>query len=308
MLVILNQYAGGGTAEKKWRTLEPSFRRAAGPFTLVERCSEAPLRQTVADALSRGESDFVAAGGDGTINSLVNVLGDRLTQGPSERVRLGAIGLGSSNDFHKPFCPEQRIEGVPAKIDFHRASPRDVGCLTLSRNGTECRLYFLINASVGVTANANALFNNPDAVLKALKRWHTPLAILYAALRTIAGHTNLHVLIESEEVGSISAGLSNLGIVKNPYFSGSLHYGDPARYDNGRFAVHLYSGMSRTGLVSLLFTLTRGTASSPHSRSWSTRSLTVSAENEFAVEYDGEVAHASKACFTILPRCLDVCQ
>ncbi len=38
-----------------------------------------------------------------------------------KQINIGAVGIGSSNDFHKPFHPTNTIENVPYKINFKDA-------------------------------------------------------------------------------------------------------------------------------------------------------------------------------------------
>ena len=84
--------------------------------------------------------------------------------------------------------------------------------------------YFLLNASMGVTAEANNLFNNPDAVLKFLKKHFTGLAILYAAFRTIFSYKNFEAKIIFDSYETYSFNISNLSIIKSPNISGDLSY------------------------------------------------------------------------------------
>ena len=94
--VIMNPVAGRGRALKA----KPQILKA-----LLEYNAELPLgetkgpqhatelaRQTVRD----GFDLIIIAGGDGTINQVVNGMGD-------ERIPLGVIGCGTGNDFARAF-------------------------------------------------------------------------------------------------------------------------------------------------------------------------------------------------------------
>jgi hypothetical protein len=43
-----------------------------------------------------------------TVNPLADTIGKRALR-ESWRIRLGAVGLGSSNDFHKPIRDDRRL-------------------------------------------------------------------------------------------------------------------------------------------------------------------------------------------------------
>jgi diacylglycerol kinase family enzyme len=193
-------------------------------------------------------------------------------------------------------------------IDSAAAVSRDVGSITYKDGDSYRTEYFLVNASVGVTAEANRFFNSPDKTLQNLKRFHVPSAILYAAVKTIASFQNVHAWVISTETGLKAVDLSNLGVVKNPNFSGSLHYPRAADYSSGKLSVYLSHGLSRLALFPLLSKLTRGRFDEGDKTcSWCTSTLEVFADRPFVIEYDGEIITTTCAHFSILPRHLKVC-
>jgi diacylglycerol kinase family enzyme len=308
MLVLINPNAGGGQALRKWAKVEPILRSSKPSLNEYVLDGEAATESTIARALEDGETEFVAGGGDGTVNGILNALLVLADKSRIQNISLGAIGLGSSNDFHKPFCQTRLIEGIPTSVDFAAAASRDVGCITYDDGHSYRTKYFLVNASVGVTAEANKFFNSPDKTLRSLKRFHVSSAILYAAAKTILSYRNIHAWVLSPETGLKAVDLTNLGVVKNPHFSGSLHYPTPADCSSGKFSVHLCHSLRRLGLFSLLGKLTRGRFDENEtSCSWSTSALNVFADRPFATEYDGEIVTTTRAHFSILPKHLKVC-
>lgn len=314
MLVLLNPNAGGGTAAERWTVVEPEVRRATGgdgvgSVETVSVGSFDQLRHLVADRLGRGERTFVAAGGDGTVHELVNALMPALDSGHLEDVRLGAVGLGSSNDFHKPLSDRRLVDGVSLRLDVTRARVHDVGELRYrDPSGREGRRWWLVNGSVGLTAEANAYFNGPDPIVRRLKRGATGLAIGWAALRTLwrVRPRRFHVTIDDER-GEWRT-LSNLGVVKNPHFAGDFRYDSPLEPDSGRFHVHELGDLSRPGLLRALARLARGRfAGTPAARTVVARRLLLRAPEPFAVEVDGEVLVVREAEFTLYPRRLALC-
>jgi diacylglycerol kinase (ATP) len=307
MIILLNPGAAGGTAPEKWRrfssTLPPLREK-------VEVCFLGPrvdLNALVETAASQGECHYLAAGGDGTVHAVLNALMG-LSRQLRSRVILGAVGLGSSNDFHKPFHPDKILGGIPRLMDFRQPRPRDVGHVSFRQNGNACTRHFLINASAGITAEGNALFNRPDTILGYLKQQSTPLAILYAALKALSLHRNGRFTINIPEQESTVLNLTNLGICKNPHFSGSLRYDVAAEYENGNFHIFAAEEMGFVERLGLLRSLSRGRFRGlPRTRSWQARSLTVSAGSVFPLELDGEIYYTDRATFTVLQQSLQVC-
>ena len=294
---------------KKWNKIDHLFRQTTPPFFVHKMNGKADSEKFILSAIRNSETDFVAGGGDGTVNCLLNFLLKSLSGNQKKTIRFGAIGLGSSNDFHKPFNKHQFINGIPCKIDFDNAKLRDIGRITFNGDGKQSTKYFLINSSAGVTADANRFFNHPDNILKNLKYFSVPLAIFYAAFKTILTHRNIEVTITSDETGHFRTSLSNIGILKNQYFSGNLRFNSDVKYDDGRFDIHLSQGMGKLELVSLLWKLNTNISNYiSKMSSWSTRAIIISSNKPFNVEFDGEIIKTNSARFQVLPQYLKVCQ
>ena len=308
MLVLINPNAGGANALKKWGKLDDGLldlSNGVRAFTMQDPSSFAFAIQR---SFSLGERDFVAAGGDGTVNLVLDALVNLRKQNRRNGVRLGAIGLGSSNDFHKPIHRNQLSNGIPIKLDFGNARPRDIGRVRYDDNGRMIERFFISNASIGVTAEANHFFNNPGPLLRVLKRIHTPGAILYAALNTILAYVNLPINFRKLERDEFTSPVTNLGILKNPHVSGDFCYQSSIPVDDGKFVVHLCHSMTTIELLRLLWALGRGQFESVQKRrSWSVTGFSVHTSTPFAVEFDGEVIRSSNVEFSVLPRFLKVC-
>lgn len=307
MILLLNPKAGGNTAAEKWRRFVAASPRLEEEVHVHFLQEKKDMPALVNEAASRGELHYVAAGGDGTVHDLLNAL-MQLPLALRKNAILGAIGLGSSNDFHKPFEKGRMVGGVPYQIAFDHASPRDIGVAIVRNDGVQNTIYFCINASIGITAQGNALFNRPDRPLAWLKSHSTRSAILYAALNAIITYPNTPMIVELPSGEHAPLSLTNLGIVKNPNFSGSLRYDVPSRYDDGLFHVCVATSMGFLNRLHLLWSLTRGVFTGiPNTVSWTTPSLTVESPSPFAVELDGEIMSATKVEFSIIPSGLKVC-
>ena len=159
---------------------------------------EGRWRAALEDEVRKGVPVVLAAGGDGTVGAVASAL---LACPNAAHVALGAVGLGSSNDFQKPFGVVHA--GVPLRIDVAGARPRDVGRALFSRNGEPpTERAFLVSASLGVTARANALFNEGrGALLGFLKRRWVDGAVFYAALAALESHADIRGLVRLRRRG-----------------------------------------------------------------------------------------------------------
>jgi diacylglycerol kinase family enzyme len=256
--------------------------------------------------LDGGETRLIAAGGDGTVNMLVSTV---MRHGARKSVKVGAIGLGSSNDFHKPLNGAPVVAGAPLRVDFGTAARHDI-CLLMYEDdaGAKHFRHWLINASIGTTAEANRLFNDPDAILNLLKRRSADIGIVYAAARTIARYRPQLFRLTLNQNPPLDLLVKNLGIVKNPNFTGSLGYDSPYEPASGEFFIHHLGKTSALRLATTVIGLLNGRfMGRAGTNSWRARRLNVRAAVPFAVECDGEVVTTRNATFSVIPRMLQVC-
>jgi len=316
-LVVLNPTAHGGRARALWSWVEPEVASYSRPEVV---CTDPAghWTDTVHRARESGVRLFLAAGGDGTVNALVNALstGDpsdgAAVEGASrEPITLGAIGLGSSNDFHKPVG--HRMGDVPLRVDPRHTRSRDVGLARYrDPEGQVQTRRFVISASMGLTAEANALFNGRGRTIRWLKRKSTDSAILYAALCTIAKHQSFpaELCIEGGDGRRMSVQLTSLSVMKTPFLSGWLRFDTPVEPDDGHFAVNLCDDLSRLDILRVLRELSRGRflacrrAGTEHFRA---AKLTVRASHPVALELDGEVVRATEVTFEMSSQQLRCC-
>ena len=258
MLVVLNEKANHGTARKKWLAIEkPLFARLANASIAITR-NVAELENAVRFQWESGERQFIAAGGDGSVNCLLNCLTRMVGDGPELKdLTLGAIGLGSSNDFHKPFDRNSFIDRIPVKIDCQNVKYADVGkAVFTTRDTGKITRHFLINGSMGLTATANYKYNHPDPFLAWLKPRFTNVSILYAALSTMFFYRNQPAAIAGYTDGMKQ--ISNINILKNPHFAGSFHYRIPQKLDDGFLTVALCLDMNKKEMLRTMMGLARG--------------------------------------------------
>jgi len=307
MLVLVNPQAGAGNGLHRWRRVIPLLDRR---LATAERCvapDAARAAQAIRDALAAGEREFVAAGGDGTVNLVVSTLLAHTAPPDRGHLRVGAIGLGSSNDFHKPHRPESALAGVPARLDFDRVVPHDVGRMRYwTTGGWHCR-HWILNASIGITAEGNRRYNDDPRVARA-KHIHPDLGMAWAALGALRDGHPRPMDVGSDGARPARMSVTNIGVVKNPHFTGMLRYDTPYEPGSGLFDVHLLGDVGALARARAFAALCRGRFTGlPGTASWRARRLRVTADRPFAVEGDGEVITTTDVTFSLDPQALAVC-
>jgi diacylglycerol kinase family enzyme len=307
VIVFLNRHADYGRGASTWARVEPELARRVGPFEVREIGSLDGVAASLREAVVRGERAFVAAGGDGTVNLLLNAL---LRLEGAEDVTLGAVGLGSSNDFHKPPAKDAFVANVPVRVDCANARPCDVIRIDLADDdGHASTRFALINASLGITAEANASFNAPSRFVRAARWLSVDAAIVASVLRTLATYSDVECRIGVDGVAMGTFPVSNLGVIKNPHFAGSFCYDTPIAADDGKLGVNLCERLTPLqALVTLAALSRRRFRGRPKTRSWIAERVSVEAVRSFALETDGEVVRARRAEFAVLPKRIRCCR
>jgi diacylglycerol kinase family enzyme len=168
-----------------------------------------------------------------------------------------------------------------------------------------------VNASIGITAEANRFYNERSGLMERVKRGTGGgVAMTWAALHGLfrAGVKELTVENGGGSGSARRFRVRNLGIVKNPHFAGRLRYDSPHDPTSGDFFVHILGDVGLRRVVTALAGLARGRfVGRSGTRSWRASRLTVSGSVPFAVEMDGEVITTRSAEFSILPQRIRVC-
>ncbi len=299
--ILVNEAAHQGRAGDLWQKARADVLAQLPPGT-VEQLFSPPFDLTacLGEMIAKGVNCFISAGGDGSANYLLNGLMNLREEGEGPFF-LGGIGLGSSNDFMKPFG--EKIAGLPVRIDWQNPRPSDVGEVIFeNENGEMKRLFFIANASLGVTAAANYHFNHPDFLLKILKKNWTTGAIIWTALRTILRWKNNPVRLIFNGLEKEVA-LSNLAVLKNPHVSGDFKYDQPIQQDDGWLGLNYCAGMSRLELLKTLTDLSKGRfLGKPKRFSELVKNLQVITEKLQPLETDGEVCLAKNIKFNFVPQ------
>jgi len=171
--VIFNPAAKGQKAGR--------FRRGLNAITteceLKPTTAPGDARRLAAAAVEDGFDTVIAAGGDGTLNEVLNGLGDA-PEGFA-RARLGVLPLGTVNVFARELGIPTQPEAAWAVLRRARERRIDLPRLEWSRAGETRRAYFAQLAGAGLDARAIQLVN------WSLKKKIGPLAYVAAGLRAL---------------------------------------------------------------------------------------------------------------------------
>ncbi|HNV48294.1 MAG TPA: hypothetical protein PKJ16_14710, partial [Spirochaetota bacterium] len=238
-----------------------------------------------------------------------NAIMDPSRDRPRASVIFGAIGLGSSNDYHKPMDQSPRIADVPAHIDDKNARLVDVGkAVMVDTAGKKIVRYFILNASIGFVAEGNAYFNTNKPVLAWFKRRNTDLAILYTIIVMLCTYKNIKASISLDGGIRKRYTITSLGILKKVQFSGDFVYDTPVTADDGMFDVNLWENMGRIGILGTLAALSKGKFTGrKKTRTWRAQSVEIAPDRPIHLELDGETTEIVSAELSVVHKAVKIC-
>lgn len=300
VVILVNLGANGGRAADRWNTVKSDvLAMCSEDARIIEFSPPEESTSQVTAAIADGYRTFISAGGDGSAHYLVNQIMSEKKEDARDFV-LGGIGLGSSNDFIKP--KKHFIKDIPTRLNLPDAIPADIGkAIWQDEEGKVHTRYFIANASLGVTAEANWLFNAGDMFINVLKKRWTNAAILYTAVRTILAFKNFRAKVRWEDQ-SADMMLSNIAVLKSPYISGSFCFDDPVKRDDGFLGINICQDMTKTELLGVLAGLARGKFTGTRNTiTKAVKKLTLILEKPAALEMDGEVVRTKEVNFSVIP-------
>lgn len=305
-IVIFNPAACGGKTRRAYSFLRTKTNNTF-PVSLVLTERPGDAQGLAAQAIADGYELIVAAGGDGTVNEVVNGIG-------LSGVSLGLLHVGTTNLLAHGL-------GIPVKFDrawelLARGAVRriDLGCA----EATGARRYFVQLAGVGLDAarvqNARlGLKKKIGAVsyvwdgLKAVRTQRPDVEVTFEGL----ARSGTFEVSKTNTVGSGPDASANRGVLvaigNGCYFARGLPMFPRARMDDGLLDVCIF----QKGGYFHAFRYLQGVMRGVHTgfrdvRYFQTAQLQCSALSGTSFEVDGEFAGDAPVQFSVIPRALQV--
>jgi diacylglycerol kinase (ATP) len=170
--VIFNPAARGNKARHFRRYLDEMSGRAAFKAT----AAPGDARRLAAEAVGDGFDVIAAAGGDGTVNEVLNGIGDAKAFG---RTRFGVLPLGTVNVFARDIKIPLKLEYAWEVLRRGHERIMDLPQVEFSQNGGVKKQLFIQLAGAGLDARAIEL------VSWSQKKKIGPLAYVFAGLKAL---------------------------------------------------------------------------------------------------------------------------
>jgi diacylglycerol kinase (ATP) len=279
-LVILNPAARSDKASR----LRERIAALSGGASMRLTSEAGDAREIAAEAVREGFEVVIAAGGDGTLNEVVNGIG-------GSSVRLGILPVGTMNVFATELgIPQGNLERAWSVIEQGKVVEVDLP----KANDT----HFIQLAGVGLDAEV-VRKTTADS-----KRALGPLSYLLTLVQ-VAAHKPSRVMLEAEG-GRISEGSFAL-IGNGRLYGGPFPVFKRASLFDGLLDVLVFQNQSHWDVVRYFQAIAFGTHPQlPDVEYFQTSTLRVTSSGDVPVELDGEVAGMLPCLFSVSSQKLRV--
>ena len=288
--VIFNPAARG----EKARHFRDHLARLSSTTVLKPTYAAGSGRGLAREAVQEGFTTIVAAGGDGTLNEVLNGLYDA---NGMDRARLGVLPLGTINVFARELRLPTSFEAAWRVIEAGREKVIDLPSVEFSRDGKPVRQVFAQLAGAGLDSRAIELVNWE------LKKKVGPVAYVVAGFKALV-EPKPKIIASSSQNG----GQGELVLIGNGrYYGGSFELFPDAALDDGMLDVTIFPQVNWETLIKTGWGwLTDQIRSSAGCLHFKTDRVTLTSNGPVPFELDGDNVGSLPATFTVTGKALRV--
>lgn len=284
--LILNPSSGTDQAAGFLTSINQSLRERFGMMEIVmttgPRDAEAAASQAVRDGCDR----VFVAGGDGTLNEVVNGL---MSADGLDRVQVGLLPLGTGNDFARMLHLSEKPEEAVASLYDAREIRSDVGVL----NGRA-----FVNTSGG-----GFISEVTEALDDTLKSIAGRLAFLIAGGQVVLDYEPVPARIEADGQPPFDTMPHMFAVCNARQIGGGRLIAPHAEIDDGWLDVCLVEAMPVLEFVALLRKVGDGShLEDERVRYFRIREMTMTFAKPVKVNTDGELLEAAVCRYGVMPR------
>ncbi|MDR3456638.1 MAG: diacylglycerol kinase family lipid kinase [Verrucomicrobiae bacterium] len=282
--VIFNPAARGNKARRFRRFLNELSQQCA----LKATTGPGDARRLAQAAVATGYDIVAAAGGDGTVNEVLNGIGDE--PDGFQRARLGVLPLGTVNVFARELKIPAKLEGAWQVLKRAKETRIDLGRVDFSDEGKPAQRYFMQLAGAGLDARAIEL------VSWKLKKSAGPLAYVVAGLQALVEKQNR--ICVSGDGKKLEGELALLG--NGRMYGGSFHIFPDADLSDGLLHACVFPAVDVPTLLRLVpGFLLRKRLSEHRVQRLRAEKIELTSETSTAFELDGEWIGRLPATFSV---------
>lgn len=283
--IICNPGAGSVDDRESIRSQLQQFPGAEICFT--EKTGDAT--RLAQEAATNGCELILAAGGDGTLNEVINGIAPH-----AERVQIGLIPLGTGNDFARMLDLPDSVGDCIEVLKAGHVRPTD-----LVRVTSDQVRYFVNVSAGGFSGTVN------EKMTPEIKQSWGPLAYLRCAAEALPELRAYHTEVILDNMTNLALDLYNVVIANGRYVAGGTLIAPDASIDDGLLDIILIPQNDGGNLAMLAAQIAMGTHLTSESLVFR-RAASVSVRSNPGMWFnvDGEIVGNEPATFEVMPKAL----
>jgi YegS/Rv2252/BmrU family lipid kinase len=294
--VVINPQSANRQTGRRWAQTRAELRRTLGNFG--EEFTTEPMHATeiAAHAIKEGYDRIVAAGGDGTLNEVVNGFfegGKPINPGAV----LGVIPLGTGGDFRRTFGWGLDLKSSLARLEGSGTVPMDLGLLEYTaHSGEQASRLFANVCSFGVSGLVDREVNQTS------KMFGGRLCFLLGTAKALLKYKDQSVELAIDDQPAQEIRITTVAVANGRYFGGGMCVAPQAVPSDGFFDVTLWSGYAFADFILKAKALYDGShVKLSGTRCLKCRRLTAASKQEVLLDVDGEQPGRLPCRLSILP-------
>ena len=289
--LIVNPVSGTDSGPDYLQAINERLRASVGDLDIVLTVGGGDASQAAESAARDGYERLYVAGGDGTLNEVVN--GVARVSGALARVTFGLIPLGTGNDFANALGLPEDVDAAVGILLAGRTVEVDVGVL----NGRR-----FVNVSAG-----GFIAEVSDAVDPRLKSVAGKLAYLVGGAQVLFEFEPVRARVAAAGADGAAEAreldLHLFAVCNSRQVGGGRLIAPSALVDDGLLDVCLVESMPTLEFLALLARVSEGGhVTDERVHYFRARSLELTFDRRIKVNTDGEVLETGACAYTIEPR------
>ena len=299
--VIVNPAAASGKARRLWNAIKQELDATNIDYVFEFTTHKSHAIELVQQAIGSGKRNFIAVGGDGTLNEVVNGIFSQRDIATNE-ITIAIIPIGTGNDWIKTHKIKQGYKEAIGIIKKSRIRLHDVGRLTYLSDNKDVIKYFINVAGFGF----DAAVVKKSTILgeKGLKGKH---GYIIGMLMVMMRYKEQVIRLKTSG-NDMEKDVFNLNIGICCFNGGGMMVVPHADFDDGMLAMTLVEKISRFKIIRKFLTLFSGAFVKLDEVTTSkSEAFSLHSETDMEFEVDGEMIGSSKVIdISILPQSIRV--
>jgi len=251
--------------------------------------------------IAKGYRKIIVAGGDGTINEVVNGI-FKQNHTPSYEITLGLIPIGSGNDLCRMYDIPENVYFAIEIIKRNKTYLQDVGWVAYSNDGIREGKFFVNIAGMGFDAFVAQRTNVWKEKLMKGK-----LLYILSLISSLASYRAKKIKVSCNNKVIFNDYTFSMAVGIGKYNGGGMMQLPNSINNDGLFDVSIIGKMRKPEVIKNIKNLYDGSyINNPKVKLFKEESLLVECEKKLLLEADGESLGTSPFEFDILPKSLKV--